>query len=347
MSSGLQVDFAQAKVEGNQETRVETSQSFDLSTLEPGVDVERRQGGPFIRGRDQDLVSCFQGHPLKIAQLISGKLVGENSELISGKAKRDWDPSGSEEEKGKEGDQISQKTEKLAKDSALEASRPPTLILPEGDHGYRGGMPPYVAEPREEKSQEESGSLLRSHEDFIMEVGRTARRYSAAASPQSPRAYSIPEKKINETQNIQETPATDSEKSEPRLDEGILIKSIQGLQHVLQNLSQGIMELNRNKKWAQKAYARRERRRAAKQKEVVDQPSQFPADSPRGLQQDASTADIGKKPAEEGTQSPKDWEPLGEEKVQSTRVEFREDQQLSGCGLADTQTLTPQEGLNR
>jgi hypothetical protein len=37
-------------------------------------------------------------------------------------------------------------------------------------------------------------------------------------------------------------------------------------------------------------------------------------------------------------------EPLGEVKVQSTRVEIREDQQLSGCGTVVTDTLVAQEG---
>jgi hypothetical protein len=178
-----------------------------------------------------------------------GKTVGdgevmaeENSEPISEK------PGGKEgevslrnlREKGEERGEC--KTPKLGdlKDSVFEASRPPALILPEGDHGYRRGTPPYGAEPREEKSQEKSGPLLRSYEDLIMEVGRTARRYSAAASPQSPRAYFVPEKKSSETQTIQETSATDSEKSEPRTDQGIRIKIFQGLQHTMQNLSQGI-----------------------------------------------------------------------------------------------------------
>jgi hypothetical protein len=49
-----------------------------------------------------------------------------------------------------------------------------------------------------------------------------------------------PEKKSSETRTQDETPATDSEKSEARLDQGILIKTFQGLQHVLQGLSQGI-----------------------------------------------------------------------------------------------------------
>jgi hypothetical protein len=125
-------------------------------------------------------------------------------------------------------------------------------------------MPPYVAEPREQ-IQGESGSLLKGYEDLIMEVGRTERRYSAEASPQSPRSYfPVAEKKSSESQTTQETPATDSDKSEPRPDQGILITTFQGLQHTLQNPSQGIKELIRNKKLAQKAYTRRERRRAAR-----------------------------------------------------------------------------------
>jgi hypothetical protein len=49
MSSGLQVDFAQAKL-GLAE--LETVQVGAQSTLEPGVDSARSQGGPFIRGKE-------------------------------------------------------------------------------------------------------------------------------------------------------------------------------------------------------------------------------------------------------------------------------------------------------
>jgi hypothetical protein len=62
----------------------------------------------------------------------------------------------------------------------------------------------------------------------------------------------------------QETPATDSDKSEPRID--TLIKTVQGVQHTLQALTKGLKEMFRAKKWAQKDHARRERRRAARQK---------------------------------------------------------------------------------
>jgi hypothetical protein len=48
----------------------------------------------------------------------------------------------------------------------------------------------------------------------------------------------------------------------------------------LQVLVKDLMPTFRAKKWAQKAHARRERRRAARQKEVEYQP-QFPADRPQ------------------------------------------------------------------
>jgi hypothetical protein len=51
MSSGLHVDFAQAKVEEVQEDRVETSEFVKLSTPEPGVDSERSRGGNFGEGK--------------------------------------------------------------------------------------------------------------------------------------------------------------------------------------------------------------------------------------------------------------------------------------------------------
>jgi hypothetical protein len=117
-------------------------------------------------------------------------------------------------------------------------------------------------------------------------------------------------KESSETQTQDETPATDSEKSERRLDQRVLIKTFKGLQHTLHSLTQGIKELIRNKKWAQKAHAGRERRRAARQKEVGYQPSQFPADSPLGQQRNVSTADIESKSAEAGIQPPtEDWTP--------------------------------------
>jgi hypothetical protein len=50
MSSGLHVDFAQAKIEG---PVLETHQVEAQSILEPGVDSERSQGGPFVRGNEQ------------------------------------------------------------------------------------------------------------------------------------------------------------------------------------------------------------------------------------------------------------------------------------------------------
>jgi hypothetical protein len=73
-------------------------------------------------------------------------------------------------------------------------------------------------------------------------------------------------------------PVTDDDTSEPRL--GTLIKTFQGMQHMLQTLTKGFKEMIRNKKWAQKAHARRERRRAARQKEVENQP-QIPVDCPQ------------------------------------------------------------------
>jgi hypothetical protein len=64
--------------------------------------------------------------------------------------------------------------------------------------------------------------------------------------------------------DVNETSAADSEKSEPRPDLGILIKSFQGMQHTLQILTQGFRQRIREKTWARKAHARRERRRAAR-----------------------------------------------------------------------------------
>jgi hypothetical protein len=138
----------------------------------------------------------------------------------------------------------------------------------------------------------------------------------------------------------QETSATDSDKSEPRL---TLSERMKGLERELRVLSESFKSIFRGKKWARKAYRRRERRRAERQQEVGHKP-QFPADR---LQNPVIVEGNGNK-AEEGTQSPKDWEPSKIEEARDDRVEFRESQQLSGWELADTQTLIPQEsGSNR
>jgi hypothetical protein len=121
-----------------------------------------------------------------------------------------------------------------------------------------------------------------------------------------------------------------------------LVEYVEGLQRHLQVLSKGIKEMTRSKRWAQKAYRRRERLRAEKQRIVVYQP-QLPADRP---QEPVIVEGNGNK-AEDGTQSPQDWEPSKEEEARSDRVDFREGQQLIGCGLADTQTLISQEESNR
>jgi hypothetical protein len=86
------------------------------------------------------------------------------------------------------------------------------LILPEGDHGYREGMPPYVAQPREEKSQ----GVLRP---IVM-------------------LSQVSEKRDAQT-NTQENPATESDRSEPRMVLA-LIETVQGLQRGLQVLAEGI-----------------------------------------------------------------------------------------------------------
>jgi hypothetical protein len=132
-----------------------------------------------------------------------------------------------------------------------------------------------------EKSQGESGSLL---------MTRTL--------------FKNPERREIETQTVTETSAPDSEKSGPRSDQEMLIKTINGMPHVLLTMSHGIKKMISEKARARKAHARRERRRAARQSEVENQPSQFPADSPLGLQLNVSTADIGKIPAEAGAQPP-------------------------------------------
>jgi hypothetical protein len=345
MSAGLQVDFAQAKIaicdlavrKGGEfsaicDLAVRKGEEYsDTSGLSSKRRNEISEEGALSskKGEEEGIQSVSEGDGVKILEgrrkVVAGSLDDSQEDSTIGEKTKEGIALSGEEKTIGEGTALSgeEKTVagKLAKGSVFEALRPPVRILPEGDHGYGEGMPHYVAEPREEKSQE----VLRP------------------TMLQSP----IAEKKASETQtDTQETSTTESDRSEPRVVLA-LIETVQGLQRELQVLAEGIKRKVRSKKWAQKAHARRERRGTARQKDVENQPSQFPAGSPRGLQQDESTADIGKKPAEEGTQSPKDWEPLEVEKVQSTSVEFREDQQLSGCGLADTQTLTPQEGLNR
>jgi hypothetical protein len=117
------------------------------------------------------------------------------------------------------------------------------------------------------------------------------------------------QKQDQQIQTVQdETSAADGDKSEPRLQAPI--KTFKGVQHSPQVLTKGFKEMIRAERWAQKAHRRRERRRAARQKEVESQPSQFPADSPLGPQQDVNTADIEIKSPEAGTQPPtEDWAP--------------------------------------
>jgi hypothetical protein len=78
-------------------------------------------------------------------------------------------------------------------------------------------MPPDRAEPGEERSQGVSGPNVSYYDDLVMRVGKTIQRTAAPASPQSSRTqFPVPEKRGCETQTVDETPATDSEKSEPR-----------------------------------------------------------------------------------------------------------------------------------
>jgi hypothetical protein len=99
---------------------------------------------------------------LKIAQLNSEERGGENSELISGKLEGKEGEVSLRNLRKKEEEEGECKTQKLRdlKGSVSRVPRPPVLILPEGNHGYREGMPPYVAEPREEKRQGRIGIFI-------------------------------------------------------------------------------------------------------------------------------------------------------------------------------------------
>jgi hypothetical protein len=102
----------------------------------------------------------------------------------------------------------------------------------------------------------------------------------------------------------QETSAADSEKSEPSLAHA-LMKKFEILQHKLEKANRGFKEIIKRRKWAQKAHARRVRRRAAKQQEAENHPK-FPADRP---QTPPIVGDYGNKD-EAGTQLPtEDWAP--------------------------------------
>jgi hypothetical protein len=56
-------------------------------------------------------------------------------------------------------DRSEEEEELFSKSSIVGVLGPPVQVLPEGDHGARGGLPPYVAEPKEE-DQGEGGSGL-------------------------------------------------------------------------------------------------------------------------------------------------------------------------------------------
>jgi hypothetical protein len=98
---------------------------------------------------------------------------------------------------------------------------------------------------------------------------------------------------------------------------------------------------------ARKAYRLRERRKS--KGATAFQPPRFPADSPLGLQQDDSTADIEEKQAQEETQSPQDWESSIKEEDRSGKgsqikgSQFREGPQLSGSGRTSEESQKPSQ----
>jgi hypothetical protein len=199
----------------------------------------------------------------------------EKVEMLEGEKEKNSETMGSESLE-----------EARVKDSSLGVSKPPVLILPAGDtNGSRRGTQTRESEPGEANSQGVWGPIV--------------------SIPSSPRTqYPVPVKHETETQTHQETSATDSDRSEPRFE--TLIKTFKGMQHTLQALTQGFREMIRGKKWAQKAHARRERRRAARQKEVGNQP-QPPADN---RQENPDVEGNGSVLAEAGTQPPiEDWAP--------------------------------------
>jgi hypothetical protein len=279
MSSGLHVDFAQTQ------NKVEA-----LSTLEPDVDSARSQRGLFIRGKEPRV-------PNSEETLVPEFGRPPNSE-----------GDGQEEEDGikrrTEEELIRTKT-RLATSSADQCNSigvkyPCKAVSPSREGSTLGEM------PRSE------GAALEEVRDVVEEIERCTRldvlgmlRRSRPASPLvTQKQDQIPQI------DVKETSAPDSDRSGPGSDQGKLIKTIEGMQHALRTLTQGIKHMISEKARARKDHARREPRRAARQQEVGDQPSRFPVDSPLGLQQDVSTADIGIKPAEAGTQpQTEDWAP--------------------------------------
>jgi hypothetical protein len=144
-------------------------------------------------------------------------------------------------------------------------------------------------------------------------------------------------------QTTQETSALDSEKSGPRCTQDQLTITIQGIQHTLLVLSQDLKNLVSQKGQAQKAHARRERRRAKRASGAENQPPRFSEDSPLAQQYDASTSDIaersqfpadhpqeracdesnGSKPAEGGSPVPiENWTPPESGKVGQNEPEI-------------------------
>jgi thiamine pyrophosphate-dependent acetolactate synthase large subunit-like protein len=103
----------------------------------------------------------------------------------------------------------------------------------------------------------------------------------------------------------------------------LIIQNFKGMQHTLQALTKSIKQMIREKKWAQKAHNRRERRRAARQKEVEDQP-QIPVDStptPLAEGEDGIKAEAGIQPPTQ------DWAPpeIETEQPCETAVSIPED----------------------
>jgi hypothetical protein len=151
---------------------------------------------------------------------------------------------------------------------------------------------------REELESEESPEESKSEE--------SPEESKSKESPEESKPEESPEEPGD--QEEQETSALGSEKSGHRCTQDQLTITIQGIQHTLLVLSQGLKKLVSQKRQAQKAHARRERRRAQWAPGAANQP-RFPADCP---QTQTIVGDYGNK-AEAGTQPPtEDWAPSEE-----------------------------------
>jgi hypothetical protein len=168
MSSGLQVDLTHQEIERTRcfyfLSRAEDPST--LSQIAPQGEIERTSeddGAKTLKmaaelREDEGLTELREDR----RSTLETRNIDGQSEVINrgGKSMEDLREGKSSMTSGTESiERLREEVGSISKGSVVGASRPPVLVLPEGDHGARGGWPPYVAEPREE-NQGVPGSIV-------------------------------------------------------------------------------------------------------------------------------------------------------------------------------------------